>query len=77
MREAPENPGGKATENQGLNVTQVAAMENPPVAETIVLAPVGAAIGGRGFTRRLSVCKWQRSVATRRHQMVKQNWRLM
>jgi hypothetical protein len=40
MREAPENPGGKATENQGLNVTQVAAMENPPVAETIVLAPV-------------------------------------
>ena len=39
MREAPENPGGKATENQGLNVTQVAAMENPPVAETIVLAP--------------------------------------
>jgi hypothetical protein len=22
MREAPENPGGKATENQGLNVTQ-------------------------------------------------------
>ena len=24
MREAPENPGGKATENQGLNVTQVA-----------------------------------------------------
>jgi hypothetical protein len=40
IREAPENPGGKATENQGLNVTQVAAMENPPVAETIVLAPV-------------------------------------
>lgn len=40
MREAPENPGGKATENQGLNVTQVAAMENPPVSETIVLAPV-------------------------------------
>ena len=40
MREAPENPGGKATENQGLNVTQVAAMENPPVAEAIVLAPV-------------------------------------
>jgi len=39
MREAPENPGGKATENQGLHVTQVAAMENPPVAETIVLAP--------------------------------------
>ena len=39
MREAPENPGGKATENQGLNVTQVAAMENPPVAETIILAP--------------------------------------
>ena len=39
MREAPENPGGKATANQGLNVTQVAAMENPPVAETIVLAP--------------------------------------
>ena len=28
MREAPENPGGKATENQGLNVTQVAAMES-------------------------------------------------
>jgi len=40
IREAPENPGGKATENQGLNVTQVAAMESPPVAETIVLAPV-------------------------------------
>mgnify|MGYP003336936386 CR=1 FL=1 len=40
MREAPENPGGKATQNKGLNVTQVAAMENPPVAETIVLAPV-------------------------------------
>ena len=59
MREAPENPGGKATENQGLNVTQVAAMENPPVAETIVLAPAAQSLADEDLpaAERLQMAK--------------------
>lgn len=59
MREAPENPGGKATENQGLNVTQIAAMENPPVAETIVLAPAAQPLSDEDLpaAQRLQMAK--------------------
>ena len=39
MREAPDNPGGKSTENQGLSVNAVAEAEEVDNPDQVVLAP--------------------------------------